>query len=264
MHKITIIARKEWAQVFRNRLVLFSVLLLPLIMTAIPLGILLAMRGEGAIASVEAELPEQINAFCPGNLDTGECFQVYMVSQFMLMFMILPLAIPATIAAYSVVGEKTARTLEPLLATPITTAELLLGKSLAGILPGVLATYLAFGVFVFGAWLLIPNPQLLKALLDGRWLVAVFITGPLMALMAVNFSIMVSSRVDDPRVAEQLSMLVILPLMLLFFGQLAGLFVINRAMIWSITALLLVLDAALIYLAVQIFERENVLTRWGA
>jgi ABC-2 type transport system permease protein len=264
MKKMQIVMMKEWAQVFRNRLVLSSVIFLPLLMTAIPLGILVAVRSEGELATVQTEMPEQINAFCPAGLNGGECFQVYMVSQFMLMFMILPLAIPATIAAYSVVGEKTARTLEPLLATPISTTELLMGKSLAGVLPGVLATYLAFGVFIFGAWLLIPNPQLFNALLDGRWLIAIFITGPLMALMAVNFSIMVSSRASDPRVAEQLSMLVILPLMLLFFGQLAGLFVINRAMIWSITGLLLVLDAVLVYLAVQVFERENVLTRWSA
>jgi ABC-2 type transport system permease protein len=264
MQRIRIIVWKEWAQVFRNRLVLSSVIILPLIMTAIPLGMLLAMGGESGLATVDAELPAQINAFCPAGLSNGECFQVYMVSQFMLMFMILPLAIPATIAAYAVVGEKTARTLEPLLATPISTAELLIGKSLAGVLPGVLATYLAFIVFIIGAWLIVPNPQLVRALLDARWLVAVFLTGPLMALSSVTFSIMVSSRVSDPRVAEQLSMLVILPLLMLFFGQMAGLFVINRQMIWSITGLLLVVDAVLVYLAVQVFERENVLTRWSA
>ena len=51
------------------------------------------------------------------------------LSLFMFMFMIIPVAIPVTIAAYSIVGEKTTHSLEPLLATPITTSELLVGQS---------------------------------------------------------------------------------------------------------------------------------------
>ena len=104
MNKIETIVRKEWAEVFKNRLVLFTVAFLPLIMTVIPLGILFSMRGDSALSSATSSMPEQFNAFCPANLSGGECFQVYMVSQFMIMFMILPLAIPSTISAYSIVG----------------------------------------------------------------------------------------------------------------------------------------------------------------
>ena len=262
MDKIKTIIRKEWSELFKNRMVLFTVAFLPLIMTAIPLGILFAMRGDTAMTDITSEIPEQFSAFCPAGLSGGDCFQVFMVSQFMIMFMILPLVIPATIAAYSIVGEKTTRSLEPLLATPITTMELLLGKSLAALLPGVLATYAAFGVYALGARILIPNPALFVAMLDARWLLAVFVVGPLMALMAVNVSIMVSSRVNDPRVAEQLSMVVIIPVLAFFFGQLAGLFIINRQVVLASALVLVVIDALLVYLAVQLFQRETILTRW--
>jgi ABC-2 type transport system permease protein len=262
MNKIKTIIQKEWAEIFKNRMVLFTVVFLPLIMTAIPLGVLFAMRGDASLQDLTSETPQQFNAFCPPDLSGGECFQVYMVSQFMIMFMILPLAIPATISAYSIVGEKTTRSLEPLLATPITTAELLVGKSLAALIPAVLATYAAFAIFAVGAWLLVPDRSLLAALLDARWLIAVFVVGPLMALMAVNFSIMVSSRVNDPRVAEQLSMVVIIPVLAIFFGQLAGLFILNRQLILFIAVALVFLDVLLIYLAVQTFQRETILTRW--
>lgn len=262
MNKVETIIRKEWAEVFKNRLVLFTVAFLPLIMTVIPLGILFSMRGDSTLTSATGNLPEQFNAFCPVNLSGGECFQVYMVSQFMIMFMILPLAIPSTIAAYSIVGEKTTRSLEPLLATPISTVELLLGKSLSAIIPAVIATYTAFGIYAVGAWILIPNKLLLSALLDLRWWIAIVIVGPLMALMAVSVSIMVSSRVNDPRVAEQLSMVVILPVLAIFFGQLAGLFVVNQQLILVAALVLVLFDAFLIYLSVQLFQRENILTRW--
>jgi ABC-2 type transport system permease protein len=262
MEKIKTIVLKEWAEIFKNRMVLFSVAFLPLIMTALPLGILIAMGGDSSVQDVTADMPEQFRAFCPASLNTGDCFQVYMVSQFMIMFMILPLAIPATIAAYSIVGEKTTRSLEPLLATPITTSELLMGKSLAAIIPAILATDAGFGIYALGAWIILANKTVFAAMLDARWLIAVFLVGPLMALMAVNVSIIVSSRVNDPRVAEQLSMVVIIPVIGFFLGQLAGLFVLNKQLILLVAVALVFIDAGLVYLAVKLFQRETILTRW--
>ena len=262
MKKIRTIIKKEWAEVFRNRLVLFTVAFLPLILTALPLVILGTMGGDSDLSSATADLPAQFEAFCPGGLTGGECFQVYLVNQFMVMFMILPLAIPATISSYSIVGEKTTRSLEPLLATPITTTELLVGKSLAALFPAVFATYGAFLIFAIGSAIMVRNPILLTALLDLRWLIAITILGPLMALMAVSVSVMVSSRVNDPRVAEQISMIVILPVLLFFFGQLAGVVVFNQNVVLIAVAVMLVVDAFLIRIAVGTFQRENILTRW--
>ncbi len=262
MKKIETIIRKEWAEVFKNRMVLFTVAFLPLIMTAIPLGILFALRSEGSIQGMDADIPRQFSAFCAPGLSGGDCFQVYMVSQFIIMFMIIPLAIPSTISAYSIVGEKATHSLEPLLATPITTAELLIGKSLAALIPAVLATYVSFGIYAIGAWFMITNKAVFSAMMDVRWLLAVFLVGPLLALMAVNFSVMVSSRVNDPRVAEQLSALIIVPVLAIFFGQLSGLFILNRQLILLIAVVLVVIDAILVYLSVRLFQRETILTRW--
>jgi len=262
MNKIKTIIGKEWSEVFRNRLVLFTVAFLPLIMTAIPLGILFAMRGETSIEAATSDMPEQFNVMCPADLNGGECFQVYLVSQFMLMFMILPLAIPATIAAYSIVGEKVTHSLEPLLATPITTIELLVGKSLAAVIPAIIATWAGFAIYAIGAWLLITNKTVYAALLDSRWLIAIFLVGPLLALLAVTFSLMVSSRVNDPRTAEQISSLMIIPVLAVFFGQLSGLFIINRQLILLAALILIIVDGVMVYLAVRVFQREVILTRW--
>ena len=203
MDKIKTIIRKEWSEVFKNRFVLFTVAFLPLILTALPLGILYATNSLESGDAVSSDIPAQFMQFCPQELTGGECFQIYMVNQFLILFMMMPMMIPVTIAAYSIVGEKTTRSLEPLLATPITTTELLTGKSLAAVIPAIAATWAGFIVFAVGAALIVNNPLVLKALLDPMWLIAVVIVGPLMALMAVNASIMISSRVTDPRVAEQ-------------------------------------------------------------
>jgi ABC-2 type transport system permease protein len=262
MKKIRTIIRKEWAEVFKNRMVLFTVAFLPLILTAIPLGIIIGMGGDSGLSGSMADMPAQFSTFCPPELGGSECFQVFMVSQFMIMFMLLPLAIPVTIAAYSIVGEKSTRSLEPLLATPITTAELLIGKSMAAAIPAILATFAAFGIFLIGTWIAVQNRELFLALADSRWLLAVLILGPLMAILAVMVSVMVSSRVTDPRAAEQISMIVILPLLAVFFAQMAGVLVVNRQFVILSALVLVVVDVLLVYLAVRLFQRESILTRW--
>jgi ABC-2 type transport system permease protein len=74
--------------------------------------------------------------------------------------------------------------------------------------------------------------------------------------------VIISSRVNDPRVAEQLTALLIIPLLAVFFGQMAGLFILNRDLILIGAAFILVIDIILIFLSTQLFERETILTRW--
>jgi ABC-2 type transport system permease protein len=262
MKKILTIIRKEWMEVFQNRLVIFTVVFLPLIMTALPLAILYGMGSATAGTPTSGQLPDNMTALCPAGLSSGDCLKVFLMSEFMILFMIVPVAIPGAIAGYSVVGEKTTRSLEPLLATPITTVELLVGKCLAAVIPAVLATYAAFGVFALGAWIILADPLLISALLDLRWLLAIFVVGPLMAVLAVTFALMVSSRVNDPRVAEQVSMIIIIPVLAGFLGQISGLFILNREIIVVTALVMLPLDGLMFYLATQVFQRESILTRW--
>ena len=260
MDKIITIIRKEWAEVFKNKMVFFTVIFLPLLFAALPLIIMFTTGGGGG--DFAGDMPQQISAMCTSEMSGSECFQVYIVSQFLILFMLVPLIIPVNIAAYSIVGEKTTRSLEPLLATPITTTELLIGKNLAAVIPAVLATLGSFVIFAVGAGFLSNSAEVTSALLDPMWLLAVLLVGPLLAVLSVNFAIMVSSRVNDPRVAEQLSVVVIVPVMALFFGQVSGLLILNNQIVLILALVLLVIDMIMIQFAVRLFQREAILTRW--
>jgi len=261
MNKIRTLIKKEWAEVFKNRMVLFTVIFMPLLLATLPLIILLIGGGIGD-AEVDGGIPAQFTEFCPEGLTGGECFQVFMVSQFMLLFMLTPLIIPVNIAAYSVVGEKTTRSLEPLLATPITTRELLVGKNLAAVIPAVVATWGGFLIFALGATIVSQSTAIARAILSPAWLFAVITIGPLLAVLSVNFALMVSSRVSDPRAAEQISVVIIVPVLVIFFGQVTGLFYINTNLIIVIVLALLVIDLGMLFLAERVFQRETILTRW--
>jgi ABC-2 type transport system permease protein len=258
---IQTIIDKEWAEVFKNRIVLFTVVFLPLIFTVLPLIILYVTRSAGESGGDVADLPPQFLEAC-GNIAPGDCFQIFLINQFLVLFMLMPLIIPIAIAAYSIVGEKTTRSLEPLLATPITTEELLIGKGLAAALPAIFATWLGFVVFLVAAPFVGANPVLYAGILSPIWLLAIFVAGPLMAVLAVNFAIIISSRVNDPRVAEQISAVIVVPLMALVFGQVAGVIVLNLQFMLITIGILLILDVALVYVGARLFQRETILTKW--
>ncbi len=261
MEKVKTIILKEWAEIFKNRLVLFTVIFLPLILTALPLITLAATNGfEGEMSGSDPLPSDILGTSCLG-LSEMECTQIYTLNLFTLMFMILPVVIPGTIAAYSIVGEKTTHSLEPLLATPITTVELVAGKAVAAIVPAIGATWLSFAIYVIGVFIMVKQPIFIRVI-DPMWLIAIFILGPLLSLMAVSIAIMISSRVSDPRVAEQLSALVILPLMMIIIGQSVGWILLDQQMIIIMGFAAAILDIILLYLSIKIFQRETILTRW--
>lgn len=270
MKNIRTIIKKEWTEVFKRRLVVLIMLLVPLLFTLIPLVMLGVMSnvGSGIGSDVSPEmlaqsgsLPGDAQALCVG-LNGGDCVQVMMVIQFLIMFMMMPLLLPITLAAYSIVGEKTTRSLEPLLATPISTLELLAGKCLAAVIPAVGATWASFAVFNIGLIIMKVSPGVRAYILGPTWLLGILILGPILSVIAVNFALFVSSRVSDPRMAEQVSGVLILPLMAVIFGQLAGVITINLKFMLLSIAVCALIAVGMMYLGTVIFDRENILTKW--
>ncbi len=187
--------------------------------------------------------------------------EAFFFQQFLFMFMIAPIIGAVSLAAYAVVGEKQGRTLEPLLTTPVSTAELLVAKALASFVPALLIE--AAGLCVYaGLVAVIALPGVLHVLLSGRTLLLVAMLGPMATLAALQATIAVSSRVNDPRSAQQIAVLLIMPLMVMFVGQIAGAFVATTGMLALVTAGIAAAWVLLVLLSVALFDRETILTRW--
>ena len=134
------------------------------------------------------------------------------------MYLVLIAAIlPSIIASYSFVGEKVEKSLEPLLATPTTDGELLLGKSLAAFVPCIAVTYLAAAISaaILDVWSYIRIGDFLMP--NVFWFLVCSVIAPLACILSVEANVIVSSRVNDIRAAQQLGGLVVLPLILLVF-----------------------------------------------
>ena len=219
--------------------------------------------GERLSDSSDFEVALDMFRAQPGTqaLDPEAAIQAYLFQFFAVMLVLIPVTSSMSLAAYSVVGEKQARTLEPLLVTPITTFELLGAKVLGAFIPSIALTVMSYVVYVLIA-LVLARPGVAGILLGARATAIVFVLGPLAALAALQMAVSVSSRVNDARTAQQIGVLVILPIPGLLVGQLFGAITLTVPVIVLMAIGLLVINAGLMWLAIMLFDRETILTRW--
>jgi ABC-2 type transport system permease protein len=259
--KIRAIINKEIADARKNKMIIISMALLPTLLVAMVLGTAFFMLNA---PDSQDQLDEDDMAIIPPqlqDLDPVHAFLVLMNDQFLFYFLLIPMMMPVYIAAYSIIGEKETRSLEPLLATPISTWELLVGKSVAAVTPAVILTWLSFFVLIFGSYFIMPEPVFL-ALIRPDWLVGMALISPLLALLSVLSGVTVSSRINDPRAAQQVTGIFVVPIIVLSMVVLLGKLFLSVPMVLLGALIILALDCALLYLAVRLFQRETILTRW--
>jgi len=260
VRRVLVILRKEWLELRQDRLILLGTFGPALMLTLLPLFGLWAVRRAPDSAPQDNTLTDA-NPLLAG-LGGREFGQAILGQQLSVFFFLLPLIIPSVIAAYSIVGEKAGRTLEPLLASPLRTWQLLLGKTLAALLPAVAVTWLLGGLFVIGVRALAVSPRVVAAVVSPGWLTVLILCTPLLALVTIALMVGISARVHDPRTAQQISGVLVLPVVTFVAGQVTGHLVLSPTLAVGLTVALALLAALTLMVAARLFAREAVLTRW--
>jgi ABC-2 type transport system permease protein len=253
MRKVWVILRKEFLDMLQQRTLLFTILLPPLLFVVIPF-IFLQKVGNGSRAS-SLKVPSL------QGLTLHEYSQALVGTAFSNIYILLSMIVPSTIAAYSIIGEKSSHTLEPLLATPVRRWQLLAGKILAALLPAVLLTWMSGGLFI-AELAIFTDANVVSHVVTQGWL-TLFIAGtPLLGLIAVSVMTAISSRVNDTRTAQQLSVWAVIPIIGIVLGELSGQF--ELTVMVAIIATVVLIPAAILSIwgAAQLFQRETILTRW--
>ena len=259
MRRLLAIVGKEWAETIRNRLLLVTVFVMPAVFLVLPLVMLYAVQSEPVEPRDVARFVEMMPQLA--GLSPLEVTQIVLLNQFLLFYLLMPSIIPMTVAAFSIIGEKQARSLEPLLATPVSTGEILLGKAVAAIVPAVVVTWVSYGFFVVVSFF-IASPVVWLAVVNSMWLLAILVISPLLAVLSVFVGIIISSRVNDTRIAQQVGGFLVLPIVGIAVGQTAGA-VLFSLEAFAVAALALVaVDAGVFALGVRLFQRDRILTQW--
>src|SRR5271170_5066339 len=125
-----IITAKDFKTFRKKKNIIYALAVVPTLVTILFPAILdYAAHRHGGSGIAAAELVMLLPAFC-------------------FFYVILAAYLPTPIASYTMVGEKIEKSLEPLLATPTTDGEILLGKGTAAFLPPLVAISGAFLVFM--------------------------------------------------------------------------------------------------------------------
>jgi ABC-2 type transport system permease protein len=236
--KAWIVATKDMRVFTRKKYVIFSMVAFPLI---ISIGLPLVSHFVGA--RNVARLPIIMNAFS-------------------FFFIIGSALLPTVLASYSLVGEKIEKSLEPLLAAPITDGELLLGKSIAAFIPPVGAIYISSIVFMALANLVTHNT--LGYSYFPNWTIGLILLllAPLSAILSIEWSVIVSSRANDTRAAQMQSLFIALPLLAIYVASEVQAISLDTKTLLIISGVILIADIILFFLSTRTFQREEILTKW--
>jgi len=258
---------KEWKTTFGNINSGLFITLLPLIITAQALVfIYLVMNFAGADVLIKTILGKGmenwINTFLEmAELSLVDRFQVFFFAQFPFYLLLIPVMIAVSFATFSIIEEKQERTLEPLLATPVKTWELLLGKALAGAIPSLFITWFCAGLFLAGiTWM--GSAHLLKFVLNAQWFISLFLLVPLFSFLAFMLGVIASSRVNDPKTAQNIAVIAIFPILAILGLQLMGFAVFTLTKLFVLSIVMVIVNFLVLQIAIRLFQRESIVVRW--
>jgi ABC-type transport system involved in multi-copper enzyme maturation permease subunit len=166
-----------------------------------------------------------------------------------------PVSFSLMMALETFAGEKERNSLEALFSSPLSDRALYAGKTLAALVPPVLASYLSMILYFSGVVVVLHYRP------DWALLAAVAVLDLAQALVMVAAALIISSHTTSVRAANLLASFIILPMSLVL--QFNNLFVIWGAVryLWLVALALGVFALLLLRMGLRLFNREEILTR---
>jgi ABC-2 type transport system permease protein len=169
--------------------------------------------------------------------------------------------ISISIATFSIIDEKLSGSLEALLATPVKTWELLLGKALAGAIPSLIVTWICAGIFLLVVQAM-GWGNLVDMVTTPVWFISLFLFTPAVTILSFLLGVIGSSRAKDAKSAQNLVILVIIPVLALISIQITGIIWFTTLSAVVLAFGIALLDLVVLWIAVQLFQRESIIVRW--
>lgn len=191
-----------------------------------------------------------------------EAMTRYLLRSVAVLFLLMPVALSSTSAAFSIVGEKQQRTLEPILATPITDRQFLLGKLLAAGVPTLIVTWATALVAVVVVDVVTHGRYATALLPDRFWTLGLLVLSPLLGAAVVLVTMRFSAKATDPQATVQATALAIIPGFLILIGLFGKVLTTVFTALWIACFVVAAIDLALFRANVRTFRREEILTRW--
>jgi ABC-type Na+ efflux pump permease subunit len=263
--RLRALVAKDMRDTFSTAQLVMPLIIVPLvIIIGYPSAFLIAIRTTpGAVDGMQgfiANFPAWAVPAIPGLTSAGRAAYIVIVYLFAGFFLIVPVMVSTVVAANSFAGEKERRTLEGLLYTPLTDAELVVGKIAASFLPAVAFAWICFGLYtaivdVLGmpvvGTLFFPTPN---------WWALMFLLVPAVSLLVISIVVLISTKARGFQEANAIGGAVVLPIIGVVAGQATGLMVLSAEVVAVASAAFAILDALLLWIIVKAFNRTKVVS----
>lgn len=263
------LARKDWREVLQNRQAWLPMLIVPLIfVVGMPLILLLGINTPGVADSLINDpdmqgfwqrLPAEMAAITANMTEMQSGVALFLGMLMAPMFLIMPIMFSTVIASESFAGELERKTLEALLYTPVSDAELFLGKALAALVPAVGLTWASFVVYILilnvAGWPIFERIWFPLA----NWWVLIFWITPALSCLGVFFTVLISARAKTFMGAYQTSAMLVLLVVGLFAGQASGVLYLSVTTGLILGLVIWLIAIALAFVAIRTFKRHTIL-----
>jgi len=228
------IIKKDILSITANKRMLTVLITVPLVMTVVlPLLFILIILLLPVDSPDMLQLIQLLESSYPeiNNL-SNERMQYALVDMIMnnvipVFFILIPVMASSVMASGSFVGEKEKSTLETLLYCPLSLKEIFNAKITASFLLSMAVSVFSFIVmmivseilfFVLTGTIIIPNIN---------WLIVLLLVSPSAAVISINLIVRNSAKAQSFEEAQQSSLFLVLPVMLLVVGQFTGIMMIS-------------------------------------
>jgi ABC-type Na+ efflux pump permease subunit len=263
-----IITRKEFRVQFRSTFVVLFILGIPVLFVFLILSNILTIISDPAVGledvgklALRLSSGAGLENLVPGyeHMAVKEVYIRYYIMNSLGIFLVMPSFIPSFLSALSVTAEKRSGTLESVLCTPVSTTDLLVGKTISSIIPSVLSTWASFLILCVGVTYLTYPSYEVFLMPNTVWLIAIFVITPLIAFVSVLWQLLASALFEDPGVS-MIIIMAINPGVFLYGVVSSDMIPLTTEMMTAITIALGVVLVLLAASNVFFFNREEILT----
>ena len=261
--KVKIIFLKEIKELLRNKEILVTVIIMPIVFSIlIPTSMITLNFAE------EQEIPEgdqvleifrNLAPFWDESTDLQKV-SIVQANLYLAFLIMIPMMVPMAISSDSIAGEKERKTIEGLLAAPITKEEILIGKALAAAVPSIVISWIAEIIYIIFTDIVIHNIMGRIILPNLFAVIMFFLLMPTQTLLSTLLMTSFSSKAKGSREALQKSGFFAMPIIFLISALIFLPLLVHPSLTHASEVIMVLLLFIILRRATKNFNRNKLLS----
>jgi len=254
------IIKKDIKEILSSKQIYIPMIIVPIIFTII-MPTVLVIGAKYNINTINGmDMMVKNLSHIIGSLNPSQQI-IYVALNYMFppLFLIIPLMCSSIIGASSIVGEKERKTLETILYTPIDIKDLIFSKVIAIFIPSYIITFISF--VIFGIVMNIGGITYFDKLIfpNLSWLILLLWICPGVTFLGLLLIVITSAKASNFQEAQQMSALVVVPIVFLVVGQASGLFLLSNLVLIIAGVIVFIIDIFLLKKVTNSFDIEKLI-----